>query len=232
MIGYGILFKDKHSYKDFGISIKSKEIGIPTVNYVKDSVPFMQGEYDFTALYGDVPYGERVITYVFDIMDYSKEKMNYLKIAIVNWLKGSEKDILRDDAIRGYYFLAQASEHSFKEDGLIGELTIKFTCYPFKIGNEKEGEVLWDDFCFLTDVLQETKFYIEGYKKIKLYSISSRNIIPTIICDSDMKLRKKGIEYIIEKGTHKDNRFYLEQENEIEIIGTGTIQFDFKREVL
>lgn len=234
MIGLGINFNGKHSYKDFGLHLKQKSIGEPIPNYITDSVPFMQGTYDFSELYGDITYSERVISYTFDIIDYTKQNMNGLKIAVLNWLKGSQKKILSDDSILGYYFLAQASDYEFSENGLIGTLTVKFNCYPFKMGSELEGERLWDSFNFEVDTAQITKFNINKFKKIALYNVSACKITPTIIADDTFLITKGTETYEIQKGTTKDYRFKLDEGMNILTISgsSGNISFEFRQEVL
>ena len=49
---YGIKKGNKHSFIDFGLTIKSKSIGMPSKNKVKETIPFMNGQYDFSELYG------------------------------------------------------------------------------------------------------------------------------------------------------------------------------------
>lgn len=229
----GIKFNGLHSWKDFGITIKSKEIGSPSPILIKDSVPYMNGQYDFSKLYGEIAYDERTLKYTFNIFDISKRNMNLLKIKVINWLKTSEKSQLFDDAIVGYYFLAQCVDFDFKEDGAIGELTVEFKAYPFMFKNEYEGQILWDTFCFELDTLQETKFEVNGAKEIVLINAGSKSVIPKIICDSNFEIKLNNITFILNSGTTEDSSLNLDiGENKIVLIGVGTIEFKFRIEVL
>lgn len=229
----GIKKGNKHSYKDFGVTIKSKSIGSPKKNKIKETVPFMNGSYDFSSLYGGQTYGERSLQYVFNIIGQTKSHMNMKKINLLNWLHKGIKEPLYDDAIPGYYFLAECEDDDFKENGNTGELTVTFTAYPFKICDYEEGDIAWDDFNFELDVLQETKFDINGVKNVKIHNVGVTNIVPEVICSNQMEVTKGNITYKFNPGASKDYRFELSiGENNMMIKGNGTIEFKFRKEVL
>src|SRR5690625_848056 len=135
----GIIFDDKHSYRDFGLTLESREIGNPSKIKRKVRVPFSNEIYDFSDIYGSQEYEERLLTYTFNIVDmhnYSKESFSTLKIAVLNWLMGpNSKEKLVDDAIPGYYFMAEVENGpALEEWEFDGALAVEFTAYPFKIG--------------------------------------------------------------------------------------------------
>lgn len=229
----GITRLNKHSYKDFDVILKSKAIGTPKKNKIKDSVPFMNGSYDFSELYECQTYGERTLKYVFIIIGETKTHMNIKKISLLNWLYKGGKEPLFDDSIPGYYFLAECEDDDFQEDGAIGELTVTFNAYPFKICTYNEGNILFDNFNFLTDVLQETSFYIEGSKIVNIINQSAISIEPTIIVNGKFNINHNGKVLALETGSHKNWRFKLKPgENIINIYGNGYIEFQFRKEVL
>lgn len=67
MFDDGITLHDKHSYRDFGAWLKSKTIGIPSTIKITETIPYMQGSYDFTELYGEQTYDDRELEYEFDL---------------------------------------------------------------------------------------------------------------------------------------------------------------------
>lgn len=228
----GIQFNNKHSWKDIGLTIKSKKIGFPSPNIITDSVPFLNGIYDFSKIYGEISYGERVLKYVFNIIGFDKIDMNFLKIKVANWLKTAENKILKDDSIVGYYFLGKVTNLDFVEKNSIGEIEVEFTCYPFKFRDELEGDLTWDNFNFELDVLQQVEFDIKDGREVILYNFSSRKIYPRIITDSDFELIKGNTIYILYPQSEKF-KFALEVgENKFYVIGNGTIKFEFSKEVL
>ena len=229
----GIRKGNKHSYNDFGVTIKSKKIGNPKKNKIKESVPFMHGSYDFSLLYGEQSYSERELKYVFNIIATTKQSLNLKKIRLQNWLLEGGQQKIYDDTIPGYYFLAECTDTDFSESGNIGELTAIFTAYPFKICEKEEGNLLWDEFNFELDILQDNKFEINGTKNVTLYNVGAKESIPTIICSNDMDIIKNGTIYKLKAGQSKDYRFTLDiGENKLTINGTGTIEVKFIKELI
>ena len=78
----GIIKNNKHSYNDFGLKILSKNISNPKKRKIKETVPFMNGAYDFSLLYGEQTYDERELRYTFSLPKMDKVKLNILKINI------------------------------------------------------------------------------------------------------------------------------------------------------
>ena len=233
----GFEFNGKHSYKDFGLKIVSKEVGNPEANLIFEEVPYMNGSYDFSMLYDEISYKERTLQYEFWVIKEDKQRMNILKIQLMNWLKASEKKKLIDDAIPGFYFMAQVQNIEFTEENRIGYITITFTAYPFKIRTANEGQIPWDDFIFPLDVMQRCKFDILGQQEIRIYNEGSRKITPKIEASIDFDLLKGGRSYLVQTGTTEDPRFKLDTgENILTVVArdvaNGTIEFIFAREVL
>jgi hypothetical protein len=117
--------------------------------------------------------------------------------------------------------------------GLVGKLTATFNAYPCRLYGWVEGNDLWDRFNFELDISQEVKFDIEESKDIVLYNQGATHVKPTIIASADMEIVKDDITYSIEKGTTNDWQFVLSVgENHLTVKGTGTIEFEFRKEVL
>ena len=47
----GIIKGNKHSFKDFNITIAKRDIGIPKKNKITEKIPFSNVTYDFSLLY-------------------------------------------------------------------------------------------------------------------------------------------------------------------------------------
>src|SRR5690606_29522521 len=229
----GITFKGKHSYKDFGLTLKSRYISIPQKKKIKVSVPFQSGTYDFSHLYGSQAYEERECQYVFHIRGDSIQEMEVYQQDVLNWLLHSPKEKLYDDYIPGYYFLAECESAEFNDLNYIGELTVNFAAYPFKIAELPEGHDIWDKFNFVTDFAQDTKFHISGEKQVTLYNPSAINIVPIIRATSQFEIVKDRTTYTVNPGETKDWRFSLDiGENKMTIRGSGEIEFIFWKEVV
>lgn len=232
-MAYGIRKNNKHSFDDFGLTIKSKKIGNPKKNKIKEEVPFMNGSYDFSLLYGEQTYSERQLEYTFNLNERNKIAMNIKKMQVLEWLNDGGKQPLYDDTIPGFYFLAEVEDDDFSEEGSNGEITVTFNAYPYKISSRNDGHDIWDDFNFELDMVQDTIFEVNGTKDIILYNNGAIGINPTVICSNDIEVTKGNSIYKFKPGEVKAWAFKLDKGlNTLTIKGTGTIEFKWCKEVL
>lgn len=234
-MSYDITFNGKHSLKDMQlIRVNSKEHKHPSKIKIKETIPFMSGEYDFSSLYGGACYSERTLNYTFFVEVEAEEEMNYKKIIIENWLLGTNgKTQLTDDDLIGYYYLAECIDIDFDNYYSFGFFDVTFEAYPFKISENYEGADIWDTFNFETDVSQDVSFTITDYKEVTLYNKGITNVVPQVICSGSMQIIKDGITYNFKAGANKDYSFILKKgNNNINIVGNGNIEFVFKIEVI
>lgn len=234
---FGITLNNLHSYKDFGLIITDRDITTPSKIKIKKSVPFLNGYYDFSDINGSECYDERTLKYTCLLKCNNIRQFEYKYMNILKWVTQGKKKPLRDDFLKGYYFLAECEGNveckRFDSNKKYGYITITFTAYPFKIGESYEGNNLWDDFNFELDVLQDTNFNISGSNNVSIYNNSSTNITPTVICSNNMEVIKNSVTYKFNTGTSKDYRFELfVGENDMVIKGNGSIEFKFRKEVL
>lgn len=233
-MGYGIRFNNLHSYNDLELLVLDKKVTTPTKTKIKENIPFMNGTYDFSNLYGGNCFSERTLEFTFKLKHNNRIGLEFIKTKIENWLMGTNNQVkLIEDDLLGYYYLAECEATDFKDFIRFGKLKATFTAYPFKIRDSYEGNNLWDDFNFELDVLQDSKFDTSGSKNISIYNASATNIIPSVICSSSMEVIKGNTTYKFNSGTSKDYRFELSiGENNMTVKGNGTIEFKFRKEVL
>lgn len=229
-------FSNKKSYDDFNLLLYKVEVEQPTPNILKVSVPFMNGSYDISELYGESSYPDReiLIGAEFEYFnDLRREKLNLLYDEIVSWLRSSINERLEIDFHDGY-FVGRAQEISSLEVfESTGRIEIKFICYPFRYAKYEEGTDIWDDFNFINGVSQNTVFIIEGIKSISIINPSITKVIPEVIVTSTFEVQKGDKIYLFKPGVVKDYRFFLDKgENRLTLKGKGEIQFKFRREVL
>ncbi|MDN6749188.1 MAG: phage tail protein [Staphylococcus equorum] len=234
----GITFNGLHSYKDLGMTIVEKEIGNPEKEKALVKVPFSDVEYDFSELYGDQNMSTRTLSYTFHVFDRrvnTPEQVNHLKTRAVNHFMQTNKMIeLYDDAYPNWHFLAEVRDApSFNEDSIIGELTVEFEAYKFMIGNEIEGNDIWDIFDFDFDVAQTTKVNIDTFRQVFLINSSPTVVSPTVKASSDFVIEFNSVTYIVEKGWSSDPDFRLyERLNVLNVTGEGTIEFSWNKEMI
>ena len=233
---YGITYNDKHSYKDFDVTIlKNRTIEVPVKNKVVESVPFMNGNYDFSNLYGSPTYSNRKLEYTFLIKAKNSTLLEIKKIQLDIWLYGTnEKTPLVDDNLKGFYYLAECVDSKINEEtNTFMTVTYTFEAYPFRIGDTYEGNNLWDSFNFEIDILQDTSFNVDGTKTVDIYNTSSIDIEPTIIASSSFEIIRNGKTFKVNAGEYKGFMFRLKKgNNKLTLKGNGTIEFKFRKEVL
>ena len=232
---YGITFNNRHSFKDLGLTIlNTRTIETPSKIKITKTVPFLNGSYDFSNLYGGNCYTERKLEYEFLVKADDSTSLEFRRMEIDSWLLNTiGKVVLLDDNIPGYYYKAECTSVDFNDLIKTGKLKAVFTAYPFKIGTEYEGDVLWDNFNFGLDVMQDTKFTVNNTLFVNIYNSSVVDIEPTVIASSQIEVILNNKKYIIDPGVSKDYRFKFKSGiNELTINGKGTIEFKFRKEVL
>ena len=232
---YGITYNNKHSFNDLGLTIlNTRVIETPSKVKITENIPFSNLTYDFSNLYGSNCYSERKLEYEFLIKTHNNMELEFKRMLIDQWLLSSNsKTQLFDDNIPGYYYLAECVSVEFEDLVKTGKLKAIFTAYPFRIGEAYEGNSLWDNFNFELDVLQDTKFTVNGSSNVNIYNPSIIDIEPNIIASSQFEIVLDNKKYTVGYGTSKDYRFKFKPGNNNLILkGNGTIEFRFRKEVL
>lgn len=235
MIGQ-LEFNNLKSYDNFNLIIKTVEVSYPTPKLIKNSVPFQNGEYDFTELYGDTPYSNRPIKVEFEyegLKVATRTRLYSLYTEIVNWLYGAGESKLIIDYEVGYFKGRVVNISPVEVLSGTGKITVEFDCYPFRIYEQPEGNDIWDIFNFDLDYSQDTSYEVNGELDIDLFNSSIISKTPEVTCSAAMEVTKNGITYKFKPGSSKDWRFILNKgSNKLSIKGTGTIKFKFIKEVL
>ena len=173
-----IIFKGKNSELDFDIYPAKKDLSPPKKKRITETVPFMNGEWDFSKIGGEQYYEPRSCKYEFDIIGETKAEMNELAKCVINWLTiDCESESLQADA-------------SFSEDDCQGLLTVEFTCEPFLIGNEKKSV----NFKALAAATTDCTVTNKGSKPALL----------TIKCGKDLTMTVNGESHEMKSGKHAD----------------------------
>ena len=134
----GIRIKDLHSYRDFDVQIKARNIGLPEKKSIRQTVPYMNGYYDYTALNGAPAWGEREISYTFDVMGDTPQDAEIKIEKILDWLCAVHDEDIFDDALTRKHWHGSylSGEPGYDDSGEVIEFTVTFVVHPFKIANE------------------------------------------------------------------------------------------------
>lgn len=132
-----LIIGDKASFDDFGASIASRKIGMPPKKSIKETVPFSNVTYDFSAINGEVYWNERELEYVFEITADDPEELEALKSRFSAWVMNVQEQDIHDPFIPDYHFKGTYADMSPDDDESVEKttLTVKFTAYPYKVAN-------------------------------------------------------------------------------------------------
>ena len=229
----GIVKGGKHSYDDFGLTVRDATTETKKKNKTLVKIPFMNGSYDFSPLYGGQTYEEEMRTYELNLIAKDKYDLEIQKIRISDWLLDGEQTEIYDDLLVGYHRLAECIDLSFEENHNYAKAIANFRAYPFKIRNEYEGDDVWDTFNFELDVAQDVKFTVESFKREVLINNGSNVVTPVVVCSAPMTVTLNNKTFKFPEGESKDYRFRLKKgDNPLKIEGRGAIEFKFRKEVL
>ena len=229
----GIVKDAKHSYNDFGLTVRDVTTETKKKNKTLVKIPFMNGSYDFSCLYGGQTYEEEMRVYEFNLIAKDKYDLEIQKMKLSEWLLDGGQVEIYDDLLVGYHRLAECIDLSFEENHNYAKVIANFRAYPFKICDEYEGDDIWDTFNFELDVAQDVKFTVESVKSEVLINNGSNVVTPVVICSDPMTVTLNNKAFKFPKGESKDYRFRLKKgDNSLNIEGRGTIEFKFRKEVL
>lgn len=133
----GIRTGDVHSYGTHGLYIKTRNISLPEKKSIRQTIPFMNGYYDFSALNGAPAWDERKIDYSFDATEDTPAALDEKVSEVMDWLGNIHDEDIFDDTVLGFHFHGSYESSSIKwdENGLKAEISVTFVCHPFKIAN-------------------------------------------------------------------------------------------------
>lgn len=229
----GFKINNKHTLLDFGAKLKTRSIGLPSEKQVTDSVPYMNGNYNFSRILGKAFYNNRELQYTFllvknkNIYDTENKKRKFL-----TWLYSlgiNEK--LYDYAIPTLYFKATVKNIEITDHKGYCEITVTFDAYPFRIDYKNGDSQLWDTFNFETDVLQGY-YTVDGTLNIKLINNSMYDTTVNAISNAEITIKKGVDSYTANSGNNKGLFKLSKGENNITLEGTGTIYFEWDEEVI
>lgn len=230
----GVKINGKHN-KEFGIAMESASIGFPAKKKIKETVPFMNGYYDFSTIgsNGEIMYEEREIDITFGIPAWNKEELQHMYSKILEWSVDIYKSQLIFDSMPDYYFEGEVTDSSTLEETMAyGKLQLKFNCEPFKKSVSYVGDCLWDTFNFEEDYLEDSTFVISGSGTVGIHN-PGRRVRPIINCSSSATITHNRNTYNLVKGNNEIYGLYFTTGfNQMTITTNGTISFKFRKETL
>lgn len=131
----------------------------------RESLAYMQGDYDFSGLDGQEYHESRELSYTFYVLERDYDYRKHNQTVIENELMRYGEIPLYDSYSVGYYYHAKCMGVRVTDDHLSNRLIIEITFkgYPFKTSILPEGHDIWDLFNFDLDVSQSTSFEFTSY---------------------------------------------------------------------
>lgn len=138
-----IVWNGKNSYLDFGLTIaEPPKMTNPKLNEVRESVPYMNGDYDFTYQNGKPTYSRRQIKVVFNVTEDCFDDMWRKRCEAVRWIMSAHGGALSFDRfMHGWQFedVSPAVSEDFEIIGKrAGRLEVVFTAAPY-LSNGKQN---------------------------------------------------------------------------------------------
>lgn len=210
----GVTFGNKHSYRDFKLILKSKEIKIPTPKIEKIDVFGMDGDLDVTDIISDiVRYKNRSLSFTFEFIGNQEEFMKELEI-LSDYLHGKKMQVILD-ADPAFFYYGRCTINQFKTDKRTCTFQIDVDADPYKMEINKYVKTFNLNGQFTTAVLENLK----------------RIVVPEIVCsNTGVILTINGMSYELSSGRQKNNEIQIIDKNtEIMLSGYGTVTFEYRR---
>jgi len=230
----GVTFGSKHSYKDWGLILKSRPvISPPSPKTVYVDIPASDGIIDLTeSLTGDVKFENRTITCEFNVLD-ARNRWSNIYSEILDFLHGQNMRIILDEDPT-YYYIGRLKVNEWKSNKKTSTITIEGTVEPYKLemfSSLEDWE--WDSFNFETGIVRDYRnirvdgslnFTIEGRRK---------SVVPSFIVKSDdgsgLKVKFNGTTYDLVDGTDRVLNIIIKNgTNTLYFTGDGTVSIDYR----
>lgn len=230
----GVTFGTKHSYRDWGLLLKSRPvISPPSPKTVYVDIPGSDGIIDLTeSLTGDVKFDNRTIKCEFVVLD-ARNRWSDIYSEIMDYLHGQRMRV-RLDEDPTYYYEGRLQVNEWKSDKVTSTITIEGDVEPYKMemfSSLEDWE--WDSFNFETGIIRDYKeirvdesltFTIEGRRK---------SVVPSFTVASDdgsgLQVRFNGTTYDLPNGTSRVLNIVIKNgTNTLYFTGNGTVSIDYR----
>lgn len=203
-----LIIGDKSSLDDFEASLKERAISSPKKKSIKETVPFSNVTYDFSAINGEIYWEERELEYVFEIIANNPEELELKKTEFSNWVMNVMSEKISDPYEPDYFYYGSYDDMEYSDDEGVEKTTatVKFSVYPYKISNYVKVKKV-----ALTGSADQT---------VNLLNSSAHRIAPSVKTDADVVIIFGGKSYALSAGDW-ENVFFLQ-------VGTNALTFQSK----
>lgn len=226
--GFGILFGDKHSYRDYGLILNKKEIGSPQVKKYEIDVPYRDGKIDVTdKMNGQVSYDNRSLKFTFTCLD-AMNTWSSKYSELLNMFHGQKMNVICDDD-PSFYYAARLKVNQWESDKNIGKIVIEGDAEPYKYDVASSAvDWEWDSFDFEEGIINEMgELVVSGELSVTLIC-RKKLMFPTFTTSAPMTVTFKNETHNLKEGSQKIfDLFLYEGENVLTFQGNGTVSIDY-----
>ena len=220
----GITFdEEKHTYDDWGLRIKSVNIGLPQAKKNQIEIPGADGYLDMTDYFG-TRYENRTIKIECDVEDRSYENWASKISQVSNYLHGKKHNLVLDWD-KGYYYTGRGAVKVEKENRPYSMITLEFDCDPYKYEiYDSSGNWLWDPFSFVDGIIRNYgNLEVNGTLELQVIG-SAMSIVPEITASTVMTVEYNGETYELFSGlNYLPDLEITEGEHIMTFTGNGTV---------
>lgn len=132
-----LIIGGKASFDDFGASVATRDIKMPKKKSIKETVPFSNRTYDFSAINGEIYWEERPLVYVFEMTADTPDELEDQKSRFASWVANVREQELHDPIIFGRHFIATYDDMTAEDDEGLDKttVTVTFTAYPYTVAD-------------------------------------------------------------------------------------------------
>jgi len=223
-----VTFGTKNSFKDFGLILTSKDIGLPEPKTEEVEVTGADGVIDLTeVLTDDIKYKQRKLQFTFTVIDAINNWSSVLS-QVTNYIHGKKLRVLLDWD-KNYYYEGRCKVNSFKTNKRLATIVIDCNADPYKLEvNSTSSPWIWDTFSFIDGIIYLNTVTVTNQKTVNL--LNRRKIVsPTFTTTANMSVVHNGVTYDLPKGTTTVLGIRLvESDNYVTFKGSGTVTIDYK----
>lgn len=223
-----VTFGTKNSYKDFGLILTSKDIGLPEPKMEKVDVPGADGVIDLAELLtDDVKYKQRKLQFTFTVIDPINVWSTTLS-KVTNYLHGRKLKILLDWD-KNFYYEGRCKVNQFKTNKRLATIAVDAEVAPYKLEVNGAGQPwFWDTFSFIDGIIYLNKAEVSGTTTVNL--INRRKIVsPKFTTTANMTVTFDDATYDLPKGTTTVLGIRLKKgDNHVTFKGNGTVTIEYK----
>lgn len=227
----GVLFGEKHSYDDWGLTLKKRpEISPPSPKTVYVDVPGSDGVIDLTdSLTGYTNYNNRTMKCTFNVTA-ARNRWSNIYSEIMGYLQGKKLKVILDED-PSHYYIGRFQVNNWESNKATSTIIIEGNVEPYKMERFSSLEPdEWDSINFEIGVIRDYRnISVNGTKTVAIDG-TTKPIVPSFtVTGSDLTVTFKGATYELPVGTTKLTGIIIrEGVNDLIFDGNGEVSIDYR----